>query len=112
MIAVTFTGTSNNQHGRHLPPHHHHHQLNHDHVNHGGYDNDYSSRLGSPRCPLCWWRHPSLSCRRTCKDYCKIIIIILIIVIMDMIGEEKAGLLEETTQLWSEKVLEPGAIVN
>ena len=29
---------------------------------------------------------------------------------MDTSGEEKAGVLEEKTQLWGEKVLEPGTI--
>ena len=29
---------------------------------------------------------------------------------MDTPGEEKAGVLEEKTQLWGEKVLEPGTI--
>ena len=29
---------------------------------------------------------------------------------MDTLGEEKAGFLEETAQLWGEKVLEPGTI--
>ena len=30
---------------------------------------------------------------------------------MDSTGEEKAGFLEEATQLWGEKVLEPGGII-
>ena len=30
---------------------------------------------------------------------------------MDSTGEEKAGFLEEATQLWGEKVLEPGALI-